>query len=182
MLYNIGGIFIKYLILATLCVCGLFLFVDSTYAEEDYVIKRGDGLKKIAERYNANLDTLIAANESISNPDSITAGNMIAIPDNKGTSFTVTAYTAGAESTGKQKGDPGYGITASGNEVQENQTLACPPSLSFGTEVHIPALDETYICEDRGSAITNGHLDVYIEDLDAALEFGVKELTVEILD
>src|SRR5690606_7201420 len=33
--------------------------------------------------------------------------------------FEVTAYTAGAESTGKTPSDPAYGITASGEKVRE---------------------------------------------------------------
>ena len=128
------------------------------------------------------LDTLIAANPSIADPYEILAGQEIIIPDEGGASFTVTAYTAGYESTGKEKGDPGYGVTASGNDVQENQTIACPQSLDFGTEIHIPELGETFICEDRGSAITSGHLDIYIEDLDDALEFGVQDLEVQIIE
>jgi 3D (Asp-Asp-Asp) domain-containing protein len=128
------------------------------------------------------MDTVIAANSSVSNPNDVQAGQTINIPDEFGTPFTVTAYTAGKESTGKQPGDPGYGVTASGKEVQENRTLACPPSLAFGTKVHIPELNQTYTCEDRGSAITNGRLDVFVADLDDALEFGVKELQVQIME
>ena len=161
---------------------GLFLFVGSVYANESYTVQPGDGLMKISRNHDVALGTLIASNPSITNPDEITPGQMIAIPDENGTPFTVTAYTAGYESTGKKPEDPGYGITASGTYVKEDRTLACPPSLSFGTKVHISALDETFICEDRGSAITNGRLDVYIQDLGDALEFGVKELQVEILD
>lgn len=107
---------------------------------------------------------------------------MINIPDEEGAPYTVTAYTAGEESTGKEPGDPGYGVTASGKEVQEDQTLACPSSLAFGTKVHIPELDQTFTCEDRGSAITNGRLDVYMEDLDDAQEFGVKDLEVQVME
>lgn len=62
--------------------------------------------------------------------------------------------------------------------MQEGQTIACPESLSFGTEVYIPYFDQTFTCEDRGSAVTEGRLDVYMPDVDDALEFGVKELQV----
>ena len=160
---------------------GAFLFTGSAYASS-YTIQPGENLYQIANNYEVGMDKLIASNPTVSNPDDIQAGEMINIPDESGSPYTVTAYTAGEESTGKQPGDPGYGITASGNEVQEDQTLACPPSLSFGTKVHIPELDKTFTCEDRGSAITNGRLDVYIDDLDDALEFGVKELQVQVMD
>lgn len=140
----------------------------------------GDTLQDISEKYGVELDTLIASNSSIEDPDDIMEGEEITIPDDNGTTFSVTAYTAGEESTGKEKGDSGYGLTASGNLVEEDQTIACPPALDFGTSVHIPELDETFVCEDRGSAITNGHLDIYTEDLDDALDFGVQDLQVQI--
>lgn len=174
--------FIKYLSLATLFTLGLLFFGQSVSASVDYTVDRGDTLYAIAERYEVELGTLIAANPSIGDPYKIVAGQEIIIPNESGASYTVTAYTAGYESTGKEEGDPGYGVTSSGKDVRENQTMACPRSLDFGTEVHIPELGETFICEDRGSAITSGHLDIYMEDLDDALEFGVQDLQVKIIE
>lgn len=95
--------------------------------------------------------------------------------------YEVTAYTSGAESTGKSPGDAGYGITASGAEVSEGRTLACPPSLDFGTVVDIEGVGER-VCSDRGSAITEGRLDVYMSELEDAVEFGRQSLEVEILN
>ena len=95
--------------------------------------------------------------------------------------YEVTAYTAGAESTGKSTGDPGYGVTASGAYVQEGRTIACPPSLDFGTVVIIEGLGER-VCEDRGSAITEGRLDVYFDDLADAIEFGRQDVKVQIVN
>lgn len=95
--------------------------------------------------------------------------------------FEVTAYTAGIESTGKRKGDPGYGITASGKQVRENHTIACPRSMDFGTKVYIPFFDNVFTCEDRGSSITEGKLDVFMQNLTDALEFGRRKLAVQIL-
>lgn len=95
--------------------------------------------------------------------------------------YEITAYTAGYESTGKYPGDPLYGVTASGKYVQENHTIACPPSMEFGTKIYIPYLDNTFACEDRGGAIKKGKLDVYMPDLKDALEFGRRQLEVQIL-
>jgi len=94
--------------------------------------------------------------------------------------YTVTAYTAGKESTGKSPGHPEYGITASGAKVKENHTVACPPSMPFGTKLYIPYFDQHYVCEDRGGAIKEGKLDIYMEDLDKALEFGRRKLQVKV--
>lgn len=95
--------------------------------------------------------------------------------------YELTAYTAGYESTGKTPGHPQYGITASGQRVIEMWTIACPPHLSFGTLIFIRELEWVYSCQDRGSAITAGHLDIYMEDLDRALRFGRQSMHVFIL-
>jgi 3D (Asp-Asp-Asp) domain-containing protein len=92
--------------------------------------------------------------------------------------YEVTAYTAGFESTGKRPGDPLYGVTASGAYVQENHTIACPTSMEFGTRIYIPYFNTEFECQDRGGAITEGKLDVYIPVLEDALEFGRRELKV----
>ncbi|WP_264371390.1 LysM peptidoglycan-binding domain-containing protein [Virgibacillus necropolis] len=139
-------------------------------------------LSTISKSHNVSLNSLLASNSSISNPDVIFPGQIITIPDANGKTFTVTAYTAGYESTGKNPGDPAYGVTASGAHVKEGQTIACPSSIPFGTKVHIPYFDETFSCQDRGSAITKGRLDVYMNDLDDALQFGVRDLQVQILN
>ncbi len=159
---------------------GFVLFAGTAAAEKNYEVKSGDNVYRIAQNYQVDVNAVIAANPSISDPAYIEAGQTIKIPDETGASFTVTAYTAGPESTGKEPGDPAYGITASGEEVEEGKTIACPQSLPFGTKIHISDLNETYVCEDRGSAITNGHLDIYMEDLDDALEFGVQELQAKV--
>jgi 3D (Asp-Asp-Asp) domain-containing protein len=95
--------------------------------------------------------------------------------------FEVTAYTAGPESTGKRPGDEGYGITASGETVRENYTLACPPSLPFGQRLEIEGVGER-VCTDRGGAIKEGRLDVYIAEIEEARQFGRQWLNVRILE
>jgi 3D (Asp-Asp-Asp) domain-containing protein len=95
--------------------------------------------------------------------------------------FEVTAYTANVESTGKRKGNPEYGKTASGKMIEENHTVSCPKSMPFGTKLYIPSLNNTYTCEDRGSAITDGHLDIYMKELGDALDFGRQKLQVFIV-
>jgi 3D (Asp-Asp-Asp) domain-containing protein len=94
--------------------------------------------------------------------------------------FEVTAYTAGYESTGKRPGDDGYGITASGENVRENYTIACPPSLPFGQRLEIEGVGER-VCTDRGGSIKEGRLDIYIPELIDALAFGRQQLKVRIM-
>lgn len=99
----------------------------------------------------------------------------------KGTDYLITAYTNGAESTGKNPGDPAYGITTSGKVTQEGRTISCPPSLALGTKVIIEDVG-VRVCEDRGGAIQGKRIDLYIANLNQAVEFGNQWLKVEILD
>jgi len=86
--------------------------------------------------------------------------------------FEITYYTAGHESTGKNPGDPAYGITKSGTTVQEGQTIAADwLVLPEGTRVYIEGVGERVV-EDVGSAINNNAIDVYVEDVEVALGLG----------
>lgn len=92
--------------------------------------------------------------------------------------MSITAYTAGYESTQKHAGDVGYGITASGSYVQEGRTLACGPSIPLGARIEIPSLGISGICEDRGGAVGDDHIDVYMSSVERAQAFGRKTAEV----
>lgn len=71
-------------------------------------------------------------------------------------------------------------FTASGDLAVEGVTIAADTSvLPFGTEVIID--DVKYIVQDRGKAIKGNKIDVYFENHQDALEFGVqyKEVFIE---
>ena len=88
----------------------------------------------------------------------------------------ITAYTAHDFSMN------GLGITASGEIVEEGRTIAADKSIPFGTEIYIPELGETYTVTDRGGAIHDNRLDMYMEHRADAIEFGVQHLEVIIRD
>lgn len=94
--------------------------------------------------------------------------------------YAVTAYTNDAESTGKTPGDPDYGITASGARTKTGHTVACPPSMAFGTRLSIEGIG-VRTCEDRGGAITEGHIDLYVAGVAEARNFGRQRLKAEII-
>lgn len=96
--------------------------------------------------------------------------------------YVLTAYTAYEESTGKTESHPAFGVTASGKTVKEGRTIACPRELDFGTKVYIPYFDNTYTCEDRGSAIRGKKIDVYMKTTKAALNFGRRKLPIKIIN
>lgn len=91
--------------------------------------------------------------------------------------FTInaSAYTAAADECGKSDG-----ITASGNKVKENHTLACPRGYEFGTKIHIEGMG-TYVCEDRGGAIKGNKFDIYMETKSEAFAFGRRNLVAYVV-
>lgn len=95
--------------------------------------------------------------------------------------FEITAYTNYVESTGKNKGDPLFGVTASGLKTQEGVTIACPPELEFDTKIYIEILNHTYVCQDRGSAIHGEKIDVYMHSIQDARNFGRQSSRVKII-
>lgn len=99
----------------------------------------------------------------------------------------VTAYDLLVESCGKLPDHPLYGITASGSPVKEWHTAAAGPELAFGTIIYIPYFLKmpnkgVFVVADRGSAITNGTLDVYMAAHEAAEAFGKQYLECYILE
>jgi 3D (Asp-Asp-Asp) domain-containing protein len=92
-------------------------------------------------------------------------------------SFVVnaSAYTAAADECGKSDG-----ITASGVKVHRG-TLACPRQFSFGTKMEIEGMG-TFICEDRGGAIKNNHVDIYMPTKSEAFAFGRRNLIATVVN
>ncbi|CAM3672776.1 ubiquitin-like domain-containing protein [Marinicrinis lubricantis] len=91
------------------------------------------------------------------------------------TDVELTAYDAGAGSTGKSEGDPGYGITYSGTKVQEGRTVSVDPKvIPIGWWIYIEGLGFRK-AEDTGSAVKGNHIDVYMESTSEAKQFGRKK-------
>ncbi len=140
---------------------------------ENQIIR--DELKQFIQT-NDNTENYIVDNE----PDSI-MGTFKASGNTFVGMFELTAYTAGFESTGKHPGDPAYGITASGAEVVEGITIAAdwdviPP----GTKVYIEDVGFRWV-EDKGGAIKGNKIDIYVENLADAINFGRQHKNVWIV-
>lgn len=87
---------------------------------------------------------------------------------------TLTAYSAGPASTGKDSSHPGYGVTSSGAKVTEGRTIAVDPKvIPIGWWVYIDGLGFRR-AEDTGSAVKGNLIDVYFESNDYANRFGTK--------
>lgn len=93
-----------------------------------------------------------------------------------------TAYTASLEECGKTDG-----ITASGEKAAPNRTIAASKDIPFGTEICItcpsyPSVNGIYVVEDRGGAIKNGKVDIFMTSRSEARKFGRREVICEILN
>ncbi|MCR8636018.1 3D domain-containing protein [Paenibacillus radicis (ex Xue et al. 2023)] len=154
----------------------------------NYQVNAGDTLYKIAKDFNVSLSSLLALND-IADPKRLTIGQQLQIPDSEAAiplpdgqrktikrvlSSTLTAYTAGIESTGKTASHPQYGITYSGSKAEEGRTIAVDPSIiPIGTTVYIDGVGIRK-AEDTGSAVRGSRIDVFMDDVGQALNFGVK--------
>lgn len=74
-----------------------------------------------------------------------------------------------------------HGGTACGERAKEGVTVAMAEDIPFGTEIWIEGVGHR-VCQDRGSAITDGRIDVYFENHEDALAFGMKTARVWIAE
>lgn len=88
--------------------------------------------------------------------------------------FKLTAYCACSKCCGKSDG-----ITASGTIATQGRTVAVDPSvIPFGTTLVING--NTYIAEDSGGAIGGSRIDIFFNNHQDALNFGVQYADVYI--
>ena len=99
-----------------------------------------------------------------------------------------TAYTSSFEDTGKNPGDPGFGITKSGMRAREGIVAVDPDVIPLNSRIYIEILelgvpDYGYaIAGDTGSKVKGNKVDLYFDwERDMLLEFGVKAANVYIL-
>ncbi len=80
-------------------------------------------------------------------------------------------------------GDSADGITANGHRIRPGDTfVAADKRYAFGTEMVIPGYSNSEVVKvlDRGGAIRGDKLDAFFHTHQAALEWGVKYLDVQV--
>lgn len=91
--------------------------------------------------------------------------------------FKITAYCPCSYCCGKWAD----GITATGTKATAGRTIAVDPSvIPYGTKVIINGHE--YIAEDCGGAIKENRIDVFFNTHEEALEFGVMQAEVYIVN
>lgn len=90
-----------------------------------------------------------------------------------------TAYTNGPESTGKGPGDPGYGITASGEPTYWGAVAVDPAHWAFGQPFYVPDFRHTFTALDTGTDVRGrARLDIWMEAAEQARAFGRRQIAV----
>lgn len=85
--------------------------------------------------------------------------------------YKLTAYC------GCGKCSSGTGITSTGAHAREGYTVAVDPDvIQYGTRLSID--NNYYVAEDCGGDIKGARIDIYFDDHDEALKFGVKYIDV----
>lgn len=79
--------------------------------------------------------------------------------------FKITAYSASSSAR-----------TASGTTCKAGRTIAAPSRFAFGTKLMFNG--NVYTVEDRGGAIVNNVLDLYVDSESEAVQWGVRYLQV----
>ncbi|MCM3718754.1 3D domain-containing protein [Fictibacillus phosphorivorans] len=99
-------------------------------------------------------------------------------------SVTATGYTAGKESTGKEKTHPAYGITKSGVKVKRDlySTIAADTTIfPIGTVLWIPGYGYGVVA-DTGSAIKGHRIDLYYDTVEEVYKkWGKKTIDVYVV-
>ena len=93
--------------------------------------------------------------------------------------LNTSAYTA--STCDKLPSHPAYGITASGAKVKAWYTVAAGKSYPMGTIIYIPALKNKpnggwFVVQDRGGAIKDHKLDIYMSTYNECIQFGRRNL------
>ena len=93
--------------------------------------------------------------------------------------MNTSAYTA--STCGKSPNSAGYGRTASGAKASSWYTVAAGKSYPIGTVIYIPYFKNKpnggwFVVQDRGGAITNNRIDVYMGTYNECISFGRKNL------
>ena len=93
--------------------------------------------------------------------------------------LNASAYTA--STCGKSASSSGYGITSSGAKATAWYTVAAGKAYPIGTIIYIPYFQNKanggwFVVQDRGGAISNNRIDVYMNTYNDCINFGRRNL------
>ena len=124
-----------------------------------------------------NLDRMVSANLAVNS--TVSLAKKVENIEPKVVTLNASAYTA--STCGKTVTDSGYGYTASGAKAREWYTVAAGKGYAMGTVMYIPYFKNMpnegwFVVQDRGSAITNNKVDIYMSTYNECMQFGRRNL------
>lgn len=126
-------------------------------------------MDKDFEQFNQKFEEIVNANANAN-----IERNISPIPYDDLGIYTISHYCDCPICTKTPKGSK----TASGTKPKEGRTIACDgKTLKMGDIVYIDGYG-VYECQDRGSAITNGRIDIFVSDHEKAKKLGIKKVRV----
>ena len=132
-----------------------------TKGEEVKILSSNDGWYKI--EYSNTTGWVSKDYISTSNSSDISSKEVVKTLDVKAYAYT------------------GDGITATGT-VPKYGTIAVDPTvIPYGTKVYIKELDKIFTAEDCGGAIKGNKIDIFMTSEKACNDWGVRNITIEIL-
>ena len=154
--------------------------ISRTVIKEEIIKKAVNKIVQITTATSRGDDSRyggVTISEAITNGEKLAAKVQGITPIVK--TLNTSAYTA--STCDKLPSDPAYGITASGAKVKEWYTVAAGKSYPMGTIIYIPALKDKpnggwFVVQDRGGAIKDNKLDIYMGTYNECIQFGRKNL------
>lgn len=142
-----------------------------------------DPVNKLVEIRDVEVASRASVDRTAEIANAIASGNALAAKVEGKTPKVVTlnasAYTA--STCGKLPGSSGYGITSSGARASAWCTLAAGRAYPIGTIIYIPYFANKpnggwFVVQDRGGAISNNKLDIYMDTYNECISFGRRNL------
>ena len=101
--------------------------------------------------------------------------------------MNATGYDVSYESTGKNPGEPGFGVTATGVRAAYGVVAVDPSVIPLGSRLYIQSADGSYeygyaIAADTGGAIKGNKIDLCFSSRSEALAFGRRNVVVYVLE
>ncbi len=153
--------------------------IERTKIKEEIVKKAVNKIVTKTTNRELSASDRKASNASVTTPTSSSLAKKVEGITPKVVTLNASAYTA--STCGKSPSSSGYGITASGVRASAWYTVAAGKAYKFGTIIYIPYFANKpnkgwFVVQDRGGAIKNNKLDVYMNTYNECINFGRRNL------
>ena len=188
------------------CIFGCIIFlVVSLNLNHHQIVKKTVIVNNNLSNHENNIlklfrgEYIVIIQDKVEATEEIVDVTPIVKPKQNGSIYTVSGYDLSVRSTGKSRGNSGYGVTASGYSLKgktlaSSRVVAVDPNLiPIGSKIKITFIDEkykkynnVYYALDKGGLIKGKKLDLFLGDFgnqssESAKEFGLAKAYIEII-